>query len=92
MKWKALKAKQDCEFWSSTRRCKGFSKTNDSVKYSIQNWIIYHPHVIKYPISNDYITVNCYDGIRGLKTEIRQKVILQVSVRELHIEMLKICY
>ena len=40
-------------------------------------------------IKNDYITVKFDDGIREVKTELRHKVLLQVSVHELHIDMLK---
>ena len=62
---------------------------NDSVKSYLQTWIISHPHVIKYPIANDYSTVNFNDGNGGTKTELRQKVLIQVSVRELHVGILK---
>ena len=69
-----------------------FSKINDSVKYSLQKWIIYHSHLIKYPIVNDYIAVKFDDGNGGVKTELRHKLLLRVSVCELHIDMQKICY
>ena len=62
---------------------------NDSVNYSLQKWIISHPHVIQYPIKNYFIAIKFDDGNGGVKTELRQKVIPQVSVRELHIYMLK---
>ena len=55
-------------------------------------WIISHPHVIKYPIAKDYIAVKFDDVNEGVETELRQKVILQVSIRELHLNMLKKCY
>ena len=89
MKRHALKAKQDCLFWSSAKLRKVFSKNNDSVNSSLQMWIIYHPRVIQYLIVNYYIAVNFDDGNIGAKNELRQKVLLQVSVRELHIEILK---
>ena len=89
IKWRALKAKQDCSFWSSAKPRKGFSKINYSVKYSLQRWIISHPHVIQSHISNDCITVK-FDGENGgVNTELLQKVILRVSVRELHTYILK---
>ena len=89
MKRRALKAKDDCSFWSSGKRRKGFSKINNSVKYSLQRWIIYHPRIIQYPIENDYITVK-FDGVvRGVKTELRHKVLLRLSIPKLHIDMLK---
>ena len=76
MKQRALKAKGDCSFWSSTKRRKEFSKINDGVKYSFQKWIIYHPHVIKSPIEKSYIAVKFDDEITGVKTELRHKVLL----------------
>ena len=85
MKRRSLKSKQYFSFWSSAKHRKGFSKINDSVKSSLQKWIISHPHVIQYAITNDYITVKFDDGNGGVKTEIRQEVLLQVSVHELHI-------
>ena len=53
MKMRELKANEDCSFWSSAKRHKGFPKINDTVNYSIQKWIIYHPSVIQSPIAND---------------------------------------
>ena len=64
-------------------------KKDDCVKSSFQKWIISHPHVIKYNIENDYITVKFDEGDEGVKNELRQKVLLQVSFHELHIYMLK---
>ena len=64
-------------------------KINDSVKSSIQKGVLSHPHMIKSPIANDFITVKCYDRIRGVKTKLHQKVIILVSMRDLHIYMTK---
>ena len=89
MKRQALKAKRDYSFWSYEKWCKGFSKINDNVKSSLQKWIIYHPHMIQSTIVNYYITVNFYDKNGGVNTELCHKVLLQVSVHELHIEILK---
>ena len=66
-------------------------KTYYSVKSDLHKWIISHPRLIQPPIKKDYIKVKFNDGIGGENTEIQQKVILQVSVRELHIDMLKKC-
>ena len=74
---------------SSVKNCKGLSKINDSVKSSLQKWIISHPHVIISTIKNDYITVKFDDGNRVVKTELRHKTLFQVSVHELHINMQK---
>ena len=85
----ALKYKYDCSCWSSTKRCKGFSKINDTVKYELQKGVISYTHVIISPIANDYITINFDYLITGVNTELRQKVFLQMYVRELHIDMQK---
>ena len=45
--------------------------------------------MIQYTIANGYIKVKFDDGNGGVKTAQCQKVIIQVSVRELHIDMLK---
>ena len=59
---------------------------------SLQKWIISHPRVFHFLIKNEYITVKFYDGNRGLKNELRKKVLFQVSVRELHIYLKKRFY
>ena len=84
MNWGVLKYKQDCLFCSSEKRRKIFAKINDSVKSSLKKWIISHPHVIKYSIANDYISVKFDYGNGRVNTELRQKVLLQVYVCELH--------
>ena len=76
MKWRALKAQKDCLFWSPVKHHKLFSKISDSVKSFLQKWVISHPHIIRYPIANDDITVQFYDVNRVVNTELRQKVIL----------------
>ena len=73
----------------SSKSSKGFSNINDSVKSSLQKWIISHPHAINYNIGNNYITFKFDDRVRGVKTELCQKFLLQLSVRELHIDMKK---
>ena len=45
--------------------------------------------MIQYTIENYYITVNFCDGNVGVKTKLRHRIILQVSLRELHIYILK---
>ena len=87
MKRQALNAQQDCSFWLYATCCEAFLKTNDSVKSSLQKWIIYNSYVIQSTIANDYIKVKFDDRNRGLKTEPHQKVILQVSGHELHIDI-----
>ena len=74
MKPRALKAKDGCSFWSYAKRPKRLSKINDSAKYFLQKWIISHPHVNQYVIVNVYSTVTFDNRIRGIKTELRQKM------------------
>ena len=79
MRRRALKSKEDFLFELSTKRNKGFSIINDSVKSDLQKWIISHPYVIKSPIPNYYIKVKFDDGNGVGKTELCHKVLLQVS-------------
>ena len=44
--------------------------------------------MIKPPIKNDYIKVNLDDGNGGEKTELSHKILLQIYVLDLHIDML----
>ena len=69
--------------------CKVFLDNNDSVKSAFQKWIIYHPHFIQSPIKNDYIKVKFDDVNGGVNTEFRHKVIIQVYICELRIDMIK---
>ena len=89
MKRRALKSNDNSSFWSSAKRHKVFTKIDNSVKSSLQKWIIYHTHLIQSPIKNYYVTVKFDDGIRIVKIELHHKVLLQVSVHELHINMIK---
>ena len=45
--------------------------------------------MIQYTISNDYITFKFGVGNGGVETELRQKVIPQISVHKIHIDMQK---
>ena len=83
-----MKAKQDFLYWSSAK-CRKILKIVDSVKSALQKWITSHPHVIQSPIANDYSKVKLAYGNGGANTELSHKLILQVSVCELHIYMLK---
>ena len=61
MKRQTLKSKQDNSSWSSEKCHKGFSKINNSVKFTLQKWIIYHSNMIQSPIENDHIK-GMFDG------------------------------
>ena len=76
-------------FWSSEKWRKRFSKIDNIVKYDFKKWILSHPYVIQHSFANDYIMVKLYDRNGWAKTELHQKVILQVSVRGTNKEMQK---
>ena len=89
MKWWALKAKNIVSFGHLQNDLNILSNINGSVKSTLQNLIISHPYVIQSFVENYYIKLNLNDGNLGSKTELSQIVLLQVSVREIHIDMLK---
>ena len=39
--------------WSSIKKSKGHTKTNEWVKKYLYNWIMEHPQVVQYQIVND---------------------------------------
>ena len=52
----------------------------DHFKSALQKWILSHPNVILFSIVNDYMKVKLDDRNEGTKTELHQKVLLQVNV------------
>ena len=71
MKWRVLKSKQDCAFWSSEKYRGGFPNINDSVESDLQKWILSHPCVIQYTIKNYCIKVNLDGGNGGSNDDSR---------------------
>ena len=61
-------------------------KTNERVKKYLYNWILQHPQVVQSPIANDYLEVSI-DSHYG--PHVVLKLLLQVSVRELHNSMVR---
>ena len=51
--------------------------------------MISHPSVIQYPIEHDYTAVKFFYENLLVKAELHQKVLLRLSVHELHIYMKK---
>ena len=60
---------------------KGHSKINDQMKCNLYEWMTHHPQVFQSPISNDCLKVLFGDH---KEPQIVPKLLLQVSVRELH--------
>ena len=60
---------------------------NDSLKILIQNWIIQHPSIVASPIAKDTILVR--DKLTGRKDQRVGKYLIQISIRELHNDLIK---
>ena len=67
--------------WTKKTKRKGHSKINEHIKSNLYAWITRHPQVIQSPISNDCLKVIFDDHT---KPQLVPKLLLQVSVRELH--------
>ena len=67
---------------------KQIPKNDEFVKSTLHKWIIYHAHVIRSLIKNDYIKLNLDVVNQVLKTELCQKVLPLVYVHELCIDIL----
>ena len=69
---------------SSVPKSRGHTKINEQVKKYLYNWILQHTQVVQSPIENDFVKVSI-DG--HCETKLAPKLLLQVSVRELHNSM-----
>ena len=67
--------------WTKKIKRKGHSKINEQIKINMYAWITRHPQVFQSPVSNDCIKVMFDDQT---EPQLVTKVLLQVSVRELH--------
>ena len=70
-----------CNSLFNKKKRKGHSKINEQIKRNLYTWITRHPHVVQSTISNVCLKVVLYDP---LKPQLVPKLLLQVSVRELH--------
>jgi hypothetical protein len=71
--------------WAEKVPIKGFSKVTTEIKEALDQWIRDHPNVRPSPITRDTLLV--MNQSTGLK-ERRGKLLLEISVRELHNDML----
>ena len=67
--------------WPSITKRKGYKKINEQVNKSLYIWFVHHPQILQYPIADDCLKVYI-DG--NYKPQLVPKLLLQVSVRELH--------
>ena len=71
--------------WKNKTKRKVHSKINDQIKRNLYAWITRHPQVFQSPISNECLKVMFDDQTLP---KIVPKLLLQVSVRELHNRLL----
>ena len=67
--------------WYSIPKRQGHTKSNKQIKKSLYNSIVQHPQVVHSPIENYCLKVS-FDGHND--TQLVPKMLLQVSVREIH--------
>ena len=76
------KAMKVCNsLWTKKTKQKGHSKINDHIKRNFYTWITRHPQVFQSPISNYCLKILLDDQT---EPQLVPKLLLQVSVRELH--------
>jgi len=73
--------------WSTGRSRVGYSKVTKEIREALDRWIREHPQVLESPIVNDTILI--YNPLTGKKDKCVPKLLLMISVRELHNDLLK---
>jgi hypothetical protein len=71
--------------WSNVQSRKGYSKVSPEIRSKFLKWFMNHPNVIESPITNETILV--HNLATGEKERVN-KLLLQISIRELHNDML----
>ena len=56
---------------------------------NLLDWIVNHPHVVSSPIARDTVLVDVHNSNGDVSKERVGKLLLQVSVRELHQDLVK---
>ena len=73
--------------YSQVVKSKGWRKCDQNLEKIIHDWIRRHPHVIQSPITNDTVLVpDPNDPKKKIK---KHRLLLQISVRELHNDLIK---
>jgi hypothetical protein len=75
----------DSVSWSNVQSRKGYSKVSPEVRSKFLEWFMNHPNVVESPIVNETILVK--NIVTGQKERVN-KLLLQISIRELHNDML----
>jgi hypothetical protein len=75
----------DSVSWANVQSRKGYSKVSPEIRSKFLEWFMAHPYVVESPISNE--TVLVHNLLTGAKERVN-KLLLQISIRELHNDML----
>jgi hypothetical protein len=73
--------------WFTVRRKKSRSYVTEVMRAKLHAWILKHPHFVDSPIARDMLLIK--DPETGLKIR-SGKILLEVSVQELHNDLLEL--
>lgn len=83
----ALEEERKDTIYSQVIKGKGWTKVDSNLMEIVHKWIRAHPHVIESPLANDTVKVpDKNDPTKKVKTN---RLLLQISIRELHNDMLE---
>ena len=74
--------------FSQVVKSKGWTKVDLALRNAVHDWIRKHPMVVESPIMNDMVRIP--DPNDETKTIRTSKLLLSISVRELHNDMLEL--
>ena len=84
-KRRRLPENKDGVSWSNVKSRKGYSKVSPEIRFIFLEWFMNHPNVVESPITNETLLVR--NLVTGQKERVN-KLLLQISIRELHNDML----
>mmetsp|Transcript_5084 Transcript_5084/g.7971 ORF Transcript_5084/g.7971 Transcript_5084/m.7971 type:complete len:182 (+) Transcript_5084:2-547(+) len=83
----ALASNEDRKImWSQLKKKKGYSKVSEQLRKELQEWILDHPSVVPSPITNETLLIADPDNPTHKKRV--AKLLLEISIRELHNDLL----
>ena len=75
--------------WSIVSHRQKYNTQQNSINLALFEWIVNHPHVISSPIHRDTVLVNVHRPNGDVVKERVGKLLLEISIRELHQDMMK---
>ena len=81
-----IKKEEEAMSWVTVKKRKGFKKVSEELRKKLHDWFIKHPQVVASPFAND--TLKIPDPENPNKKIKAGKLLLQVSMRELHNDLL----